>query len=76
MQRIFVNKQQLEKKLKELADGSSGIVELCIVPAQTDGGVFNPAFLHFGCVEPDGTYRDHESIDECVVAGQFIQKSA
>lgn len=76
MQRIVVNKKLLEKKIAEMRNGKSGLVEICIVPAQTDGEIFSPAFLHFGCAYPDGTYEDHESIDECAVAGQFVRKSA
>lgn len=76
MQRIFVDKKQLEKKVAEMRNGSSGFVEVCIIPGQTDGGIFSPAFLHLGFVSPDGTYEDHEGIDECAVAGQFIRKSA
>lgn len=76
MQRIIVDKNQLERKLAEMRRVDSKFIELCITPGQIDGEEFNPAFLHFGCIRSDGTYEDHESIDECSVTSHFIRKSA
>lgn len=76
MQRIIVEKNQLERKLAELRTANSKFIELCIAPGQIDGEEFNPAFLHFGCFRSDGSYEDHESIDECAVTCNFIRKSA
>ena len=60
--KILISRNELEKKL---AQGSGGqLIELCIVPQQSDSGCLSPAFLHVGSIHTDGTYEDLESIDE------------
>lgn len=76
LKRIMVDKNQLERKLAEISATGRVLVELSIVPGETDGGIFRPPFLHVGCLRQDGTYEDHESIDECLVPDLFIRKSA
>ena len=76
MQRIIVEKNQLERKLAEMRRADSKFIELCIAPSQLDGENFNPAFLHFGCIRSDGTYEAHESSAECPLAWHFIRNSA
>jgi hypothetical protein len=76
MQKIIVDKNLLSQKLEEMQNGDSTLIELCIVPGEIDDEAVNPAFLHFGFIRQNGTYEDHESIDECALTGQFMKKSA
>ena len=60
--KILVDKIELEKKLALAKNGK--LIELCIVPAETDSGSSNPAFLHIGAIHNNGFYEDLESVDE------------
>jgi len=55
----------LSEKISCAKDGDS--IELTIVPAQNDGGVRSPAFLHIALLHIGGIYEDLESIDESYI---------
>ncbi|CAB1243334.1 conserved protein of unknown function [Ruminococcaceae bacterium BL-6] len=64
MEKIVIEKKLLERKLAQSEQGR--FIELCIVPAQTDCGENNPAFLHIASIHNNGFYEDMETIDECL----------
>ena len=66
MQKIVIDKNQLARKLSEIKGTGRVMVELSIVPGEKDDGIFSPAFLHVGCIGPEGTYEDHESVDDYI----------
>lgn len=62
MVKIVIRKSLLERRLAQSKQDE--LIELCIVPAQTDCGETNPAFLHIACIHNNGAYDDLEAIDE------------
>lgn len=70
MERIFVDKNSLVKKISDIC--GEGKIELCIIPQQNDCGKANPAFLHIGFLHDDGTYEDLESIDAVSYKREFV----
>ncbi len=62
LSKIIVDEKMLSEKMLCAKDGDS--IELTIVPAQNDGGVRSPAFLHIALLHTGGIYEDLESIDE------------
>ena len=67
MQRITINIKSLQEKLLQMEKDKMELVELYIVPNQTDGENTYPTFLHFGGVPKGGSYTDYEGIDEIAV---------
>jgi len=65
LSKIIVDKKMLSEKISCAKDGDS--IELTIIPAQNDGGVRSPAFLHIALLHIGGIYEDLESIDESYI---------
>lgn len=77
MQKIMVNMQSLKEKLLEMEDDNVSLVELYLVPGQTENGSTYPAFLHLDGIFQNGEYKDYESIDEFSAAENLkLHKSA
>ena len=68
--KIIVDEKMLSEKISCAKDGDS--IELTIVPAQNDGGVRSPAFLHIALLHIGGIYEDLESIDESKTYVQLL----
>lgn len=64
MQRIIVSIESLQEKLAEIVNDGMNMVELFIVPSQTDDENMYPTFLHFEGISENGSYKDYEGIDE------------
>lgn len=73
MTEIIVDKKQLDEKLAQAADGD--LIELRIVPPDSDCGDYAPAFLHIAAIRDRGEYRDLEGVDE-YLAGCRVTKMA
>jgi hypothetical protein len=58
--KIMITREELECKLAQAA--KDDLIELCIVPAQTDGSEYYPKFLHIASIH-NGQYYDLEAID-------------
>lgn len=65
MVKIIVDKQMLNQKIAGIKDGD--LIELAIIPSQSDNGNHAPAFLHLTAIHTQGIYEDLENIDETVV---------
>jgi hypothetical protein len=77
MRKITVNIKSLQEKLLQIEKDGMGLVELYIVPSQTEGENTYPTFLHFEGVSESGSYTDYEGIDEFSVADCLLMhKSA
>lgn len=64
MQKIIVERAKLRKKLMEIERDGMDLVELRIVPCQTEEEEMHPAFLHLEGVSKRGARKDYESVDE------------
>ena len=69
--KIVIKKNLLERKLAQSKQAE--LIELCIVPAQTDFGENNPAFLHLASIHSNGIYDDLEAIDEYLPEAQVTK---
>ena len=77
MQKIWIEKNLLEKKLAEITKKDMRLIELCIVPPQKDGECAAPAFLHIGCTDlGESSYEDLESIDEFTAEVRLVKMTA
>lgn len=65
LEKIIIDKKMLSEKIAGVKDGS--LIELAIIPSQSDDGNYAPAFLHLTAIHTQNAYEDLENIDESPV---------